>query len=66
MVGSMVAKVRGKRHGGVPNYIAGTDGGRDGIDVFSFGSAYLGPSTHPFTVAGDPAEPKFEVKNLSV
>ena len=40
---------------GVPNYVAGTDAGRDGIDVFSFGSAYLGPATHPFTVAGDPS-----------
>ena len=37
----------------MPNYVSGTDGGRDGIDVFSFGSAYLGPSVHPFTVAGD-------------
>src|SRR5207237_10372091 len=54
MVGSMVYRVRGPRPGGVPNYISGTDGGRDGIDVFSFGFAYLGPSTHPFTVAGGP------------
>src|SRR4051794_23765970 len=50
MVGSMVAKVRQEHHAGVPNYVSGTDGGRDGIDVFSFGSAYLGPATHPFTV----------------
>src|SRR4051812_31374518 len=50
MVGSMVAKVVEGRRRGVPNYIAGMEPGRDGIDVFSFGSAYLGPSTHPFTV----------------
>jgi hypothetical protein len=65
MVGSMVAKVREARKAGVPHYIAGTDPGRDGIDVFSFGSAYLGPATHPFTFSGDPSLPTFEVRNLS-
>src|SRR5438874_1167373 len=65
MVGSMVAKVRDGWQRGVPNYVCGADAGRDGIDVFSFGSAYLGPSTHPFMVPGDPSNPKFEVKNLS-
>lgn len=64
MVGSMVYKVRGERRDGVPNYVAGTDPGRGGIDVFSFGSAYLGPAVHPFTVAGDPAASNFEVQNL--
>jgi hypothetical protein len=66
MVGSMVAKVRPERKAGVANYVAGTDPGRDGIDVYSFGSAYLGPSTHPFTVPGDPSAPNFQVKNLSL
>jgi hypothetical protein len=65
MVGSMAARMREGRTAGVPNYIAGVDDGRQGIDVFSFGSAYLGPSTHPFTVPGDPAAPKFEVRNLA-
>lgn len=65
MVGSLVAKVRDGWRRGVPNYICGADAGRDGIDVYSFGSAYLGPSTHPFMVPGDPSNPKFEVKNLS-
>ncbi|MGE5191213.1 MAG: DUF1501 domain-containing protein [Deltaproteobacteria bacterium] len=66
MVGSMVAKVREHRNIGIPNYVAGTDAGRQDIDVFSFGSAYLGPETHPFTVVGDPSAPKFEVQNLSL
>jgi hypothetical protein len=66
MVGSMVAKARQDREAGVPNYIAGTEPGRSQIDVFSFGSAYLGPSTHPFMVTGDPSQPNFEVKNVSV
>jgi hypothetical protein len=64
MVGSMVYKAKGQKPGGIPSYICGTDGGRDHIDVFSFGSAYLGPSVHPFTFAGDPSEAKFEVRNL--
>src|SRR5260370_12844652 len=66
MVGSMVARVRGDRPGGVPNYVAGTDPGREGIDVFSFGSAYLGPATHPFFVSGDPSMPDFAVRNLNL
>jgi Protein of unknown function (DUF1501) len=66
MVGSMVAKVVENRKVGVPNYIAGVDAGRQGIDVFSFGSAYLGPATHPFWIPGDPSSPKFEVKNLAL
>ncbi len=65
MVGSFVSKLRPSRRRGVPGYVAGTDGGRDGIDVFSFGSAYLGPTTHPFTVAGDPSLPGFSVPNLT-
>ena len=66
MVGSMAAEaLRGKR-AAVPNYIAGTDSGRQNIDTFSFGSAYLGPQSHPLVVGGDPADTKFEVKNLSV
>jgi hypothetical protein len=64
MVGSMVARMRQGRQARVPNYIAGTDPGRDGIDVFSFGSAYLGPATHPFMVTGDPSDPRFEVRNV--
>ncbi len=66
MVGSMVAKVFENRKVGVPNYIAGVDAGRGGIDTFSFGSAYLGPATHPFWVSGDPSSPKFEIKNLAL
>lgn len=66
MVGSMVAKMRESKHVGIPNYICGADNGRTGIDVFSFGSAYLPASTHPFTFGGDPSDPSFSVQNLSV
>jgi hypothetical protein len=65
MVGSMVAKVREGIHRGLPNYVAVTDGGRQAIDTFSFGSAYLGPSTHPFIFGGDPSSPSFQVPNLA-
>jgi len=65
MAGSMAAKLLPSVGRGVPNYVCGVDGGRQGIDTFSFGSAYLGPSTHPFMVVGDPANKDFEMKNLS-
>lgn len=65
-VPSMVAKVRENLSVGIPNYVSGTDGGRDGVDVFSFGSAYLGSSTHPFTVVGNPNDPGFQVRNLAL
>ena len=65
MVGSMVAKCREGVRRGVPNYIGVTDPGRQGLDVYGFGSAYLGPSSHPFIFAGDPSSPDFRVPNLS-
>lgn len=64
-VGSVVAKSREHFRASVPNYIAGADPGRDGVDVFSMGAAYLGPTYTPFTVAGDPGDPVFRVPNLA-
>lgn len=66
MVGSIVSKCRETEQRGIPNYICGTEPGRAGIDVYSFGSAYLPQSTHPFMVPGDPTDPKFEIKNISL
>ncbi len=66
MVGSIVSKLREDRDVGVPNYIAGVDAGRGGVDTFSFGAAYLGQSTTPFLVSGDPNSPTFKVDNLTV
>ncbi len=65
MVGSMAAEVLKHKKAAVPNYVAAVDAGRQGIDTFSFGSAYLGPQTHPFFVVGDPSEPTFALKNLA-
>jgi hypothetical protein len=65
MVGSMVAEALKERSRNLPNYVCGVDAGRQGIDVFSFGSSYLGTATHPFMVVGDPSDPKFKVQNVS-
>ncbi|MEQ8785252.1 MAG: DUF1501 domain-containing protein [Pirellulaceae bacterium] len=66
MVGSIVAKCRERNSIGLPNYITGTEPGRAGVDVYSFGSAYLGAATHPFNVPGDPTMPDFEIKNIGM
>ncbi len=66
MVGSIVSKLREKRDIGLPNYIAGVDGGRGGVDTFSFGSAYLGPATTPFIIEGNPNAADFKVNNLEL
>ena len=66
MVGSVVAKMRERRNVGIPNYVAGMDDGRQGVDVFSFGSSYLGPAVHPFIVPGNPVSPKFGVRNVAI
>lgn len=66
MIGSCVAKMFEHRNVGVPNYVVGADDGRLGIDVFSFGSAYLGADTHPFVFGGDPSYKDFKVQNLKL
>ena len=65
-VGSIVAKCRHSVAADLPNYVSGTEPGRAAVDVYSFGAAYLGPSYTPFNIPGDPGEPGFSVKNLSV
>jgi hypothetical protein len=55
-----------RRRSPLPACVAGVDDGRNHIDVFSLGSAYLGPSQTPFIVAGDPSQPGFRVKDLEV
>ena len=65
-VTSIVTKMLGERADGLPNVVAGVDAGRSGIDVFSLGASYLGPSQVPFMVVGDPSKPDFQVQNISV
>ncbi len=66
MAGSIVAKAREHINIGLPNYISGTKQGRDKVDTYAFGSAYLGLRYLPFSVPGDPSEKNFEVKNLGL
>ncbi len=63
---SIVAKQREHLQRGVPNYVAATDSGRGGVDVFAFGSSYLGPAYNPFTVTGNPNKPDFQVQDLAI
>ena len=63
---SIVNKVLSKPNQAMPASVAGADAGRQGIDVFAFGSAYLGPATTPFMVGGDPSDPGFKVQNIGL
>lgn len=63
---SYVAKAREGNRRGVPNYVSFTDGGRDGVDVFSFGAAYLGAAYVPFAIPGDPSQSNFQVPNITL
>jgi uncharacterized protein (DUF1501 family) len=65
-VGSMIAKSLEKRNVGVPNYVLEVDAGRQNLDTFSLGAAYLGSATAPFVVAGDPSDKGFAIQNLSL
>jgi Protein of unknown function (DUF1501) len=65
-VTSIVARMREHVDIGLPNCIAGTNNGRDGVDVFSMGAAYLGPAYQPFIFPGDPSDPKFQIRNLEL
>jgi len=68
MVGSMAAKVLEdkKNPSGLCNYIVLGNGRVNPIDVFSFGSAYLGAETHPFRISADPNAENFKVQNLAL
>ena len=66
MAGSVVARMRQNVRVGVPNYICEVDSGRQGIDTFAFGSAYLGNAYTPFFVPGDPSAADFTVQNLGL
>jgi hypothetical protein len=65
-VGSMIARMRDQIDRGLPNYICGTDGGRQGIDTFSLGTAYLGQQYAPFFIPGDPSAAEFKIQNVSL
>lgn len=67
-VGSMASlSLQGKRETrGLPNYIVLGSGRVNSIDTFSFGSAYLGPESHPFRISADPSSEDFQVENVGM
>jgi hypothetical protein len=65
-VTSIISKKLTRAGEPMPATVLGVDASRSGIDVFSFGAAYLGPSTTPFVVAGDPSAPDFKVQNIGL
>jgi hypothetical protein len=65
-VGSIISKKLSRADQPMPASVACVDGGRAAIDTFAFGSAWLGPSTTPFMVAGDPSAPDFKVQNIGL
>jgi len=64
MCGSYIARLRPSKVAGVPGYTALVDGGRGHVDTFSFGAAWLGASTTPWIVEGDPSLADFRVPGL--
>ena len=52
--------------GGMPPVVVGTDAGRQGIDVFALGAAYLGGANTPFIFNGDPSAKDFKIQNLGI
>ncbi|HSI12418.1 MAG TPA: DUF1501 domain-containing protein [Chthoniobacter sp.] len=65
-VTSIISKKLTRGDQPMPACVAGVDNGRSGVDVFSLGAAWLGPSTTPFMVVGDPSAPDFKVQNIGL
>jgi len=70
-VSSIVKKVIGNGGGKksatrMPPCVSCVDSGRQGIDTFAMGSAWLGAANSPFIVAGNPSLPDFKVDNIGV
>jgi len=66
MAASYVAKFRPSAVRGLPGYTALVDSGRQHVDTFSFGAAWLGTSYTPWIVDGDPSQPGFQVPSLAL
>ena len=62
----IVKKMLEKNGDEMPVCVTEVDASRAAIDTFAMGPAYLGPSTTPFVVGGDPSSPKFKVQNIGV
>jgi len=65
-VNTIVKKMLENGASEMPVCVTEVDASRASIDTFAMGPAWLGPSTTPFTVAGDPSQPDFKVQNIVV
>lgn len=65
-VSSIVKKMLEDGTSEIPVCVTEVDASRAGIDTFAMGPAWLGPSTTPFIVGGDPSDPKFKVQNIGI
>ncbi len=62
----IVKKMLEKSSDEMPVCVTEVDASRAAIDTFAMGPAYLGPSTTPFVVGGDPSQADFKVQNIGV
>ncbi len=65
-VTSIVKRMLSQGKSDLPTCVAEVDSGRGGIDTFAMGPAYLGASTSPFVISGDPSSKDFKVSNIGV
>lgn len=65
-VNTIVKKMLEQPGNEMPVCVSEVDSSRASIDTFAMGPAYLGPSSTPFMVAGDPSDPNFKVQNIGV
>ncbi len=65
-VTSIVKKMLEDGTSEIPVCVTEVDASRAGIDTFAMGPAWLGPSTTPFIVGGDPSDPDFKVQNIGI
>jgi uncharacterized protein (DUF1501 family) len=63
-IGSVVARLRGPNHPGMPPYVAVPYAMSIGLRPGYFGPSYLGVPYSPFETQGDPSQPNFQVHNL--
>jgi hypothetical protein len=64
--GSITAKVRGANRPGLPAYVAVPIAASVGLVPGYNSGAYLGTAYNPFQTGGDPNQPNFSVRNLTL
>jgi hypothetical protein len=64
--GSIAAKVRGPNRPGLPAYVAVPIAASVGLVPGYNSGAYLGTAYNPFQTGGDPNQPNFSVRNLTL